>query len=330
MARPRIFVSSTFYDLRQVRADLERFIGEIGFEPVLHERGLIPYGADEKLEEYAYQEVTLSDILISVVGGRFGSPSQHSPYSISQQELRRALTAGKQLHIFIERSVHSEYNTYILNRSNPDVRYRYVDDVRVFKFIEELYALPNNNPIAQFESAQDITDYLREQWAGLFQRFLQEQRLRRDLGVIEGIQATAATLNQLVTFLTEERRNRDQAIQDILLSNHPAFQAFRTTIRAQYRLYSSNRTELLQYLESRGWTAVLQEAWDHSDYEEWIHNVAGDRNKYWLLQFWTGMFDEEGKLRIYTAADWHDEWVRSDVRDRQAEIEEVDPDDIPF
>jgi hypothetical protein len=37
MAKPRIFVSSTFYDLRQIRSDLERFIKEIGYEPVLNE-----------------------------------------------------------------------------------------------------------------------------------------------------------------------------------------------------------------------------------------------------------------------------------------------------
>jgi hypothetical protein len=30
VARPRVFVSSTFYDLRQVRTDLERFIRDLG------------------------------------------------------------------------------------------------------------------------------------------------------------------------------------------------------------------------------------------------------------------------------------------------------------
>ncbi|MCH8088039.1 MAG: DUF4062 domain-containing protein, partial [Chloroflexi bacterium] len=65
MARPRVFISSTFYDLRQVRADLEHFVKQMGYEPVLHERGTISYGAEERLEEYAYREVELSDILIA-------------------------------------------------------------------------------------------------------------------------------------------------------------------------------------------------------------------------------------------------------------------------
>jgi hypothetical protein len=29
MAKPRVFISSTFYDLRHLRADLERFIKEM-------------------------------------------------------------------------------------------------------------------------------------------------------------------------------------------------------------------------------------------------------------------------------------------------------------
>jgi hypothetical protein len=55
MARPRIFISSTFYDMRTLRDDLDRFIRDHGYEPVRHERGHIPYGADEKPENYAYR-----------------------------------------------------------------------------------------------------------------------------------------------------------------------------------------------------------------------------------------------------------------------------------
>ena len=47
MARPRVFISSTFYDLKQVRSDLERFVKDMGYDPVRHERGHIPYGSKE-------------------------------------------------------------------------------------------------------------------------------------------------------------------------------------------------------------------------------------------------------------------------------------------
>ncbi|WP_413716016.1 DUF4062 domain-containing protein [Sphingobium sp. B8D3B] len=78
MARPRVFVSSTYFDLKSVRADLEHFIRERGFDPVLHERGSIPYGNAEALERYCYKEIETCDILISIIGGRFGSQSDDS------------------------------------------------------------------------------------------------------------------------------------------------------------------------------------------------------------------------------------------------------------
>ena len=43
MAKPRIFISSTFYDLRQVRADLNMFIDSLGYDSVRNEEGNIPY-----------------------------------------------------------------------------------------------------------------------------------------------------------------------------------------------------------------------------------------------------------------------------------------------
>lgn len=52
MAKPRVFVSSTFYDLKQVRADLERFIKELGCESVLNERGNITYGSNDTITLY--------------------------------------------------------------------------------------------------------------------------------------------------------------------------------------------------------------------------------------------------------------------------------------
>ena len=78
MARPRIFISSTFYDLRQVRSDIERFIRELGYEPVRHETGAVPYSKDAPLESGAYREIELSDVIVFLTGGNFGTESQVS------------------------------------------------------------------------------------------------------------------------------------------------------------------------------------------------------------------------------------------------------------
>ena len=139
MATPRIFISSTFFDLRHVREDLERFIKDLGHEPVRNETGVIPYEKDGPPESSAYREIELCDIIVSIIGGRYGSESQNnSGYSISQTELKTALDRGIQVFIFIEKSVHSEYNTYLINKDNKETKYNFVDNVKVYEFIENL------------------------------------------------------------------------------------------------------------------------------------------------------------------------------------------------
>lgn len=102
--------------LNMVRSDIERFVREMGYDPVLNERGNISYGSDERLEKYCYKEVELTDILVAIVGGRYGSESFNTQYSITQMEIKTALKQGKQVYIFIDKSVYSEYHTYLNNK----------------------------------------------------------------------------------------------------------------------------------------------------------------------------------------------------------------------
>lgn len=305
MAKPRVFISSTFYDLRQVREDLERMIRELGYEPVRHETGRIPYPREQKLESSAYREVELSDIIVAVVGGRFGTESSDSPgLSISQAELRRALDTGIQVFIFVEKSVLAEYSTYQLNKTVPSVKYRFVDDVRIYDFIEQLYALPQNNPIHGFETSNDITEFLRVQWAGLFHRFLQDQRRLTEMKVLDEMNATAKTLRELVTFLTEERKGTNATISAILLANHPAFRRFAQVVNAGYRVYFDTLAERDRWLAARGWQPSDSTHWDPDSDREWQHGkVKG------YLKLSHAIFDDEDRLKVYTAADWDDTWV---------------------
>jgi hypothetical protein len=73
MAKPRIFISSTFYDLKHVRSSLETFVVSLGYEPVLSEKGSIAYSPDVALDESCYREAKACDIFVLIVGGRYGS-----------------------------------------------------------------------------------------------------------------------------------------------------------------------------------------------------------------------------------------------------------------
>lgn len=237
MAKPRIFVSSTYYDLKHVRGDVERFIKEQGYEPILNEKGNIPYGNEKRLEEYCYKEIDLCDILVSVVGGRFGTLSQDGNYSISNLELKTAIDKGKQVYIFVDKGVLTEHRTYTRNKGNADVFYAAVDDVRVYKFLDEIFALPLNNQVHPFETVYEITTHLKEQWAGLFQRLLSEGGRQKEINLIESLRATSKTLSQTVEYLISEKAKGDQAIKEILLSNHPAFQNIKQTLNIGFRVF---------------------------------------------------------------------------------------------
>ena len=323
MAHPRIFVSSTYYDLKNVRADLERYIRARGFDSVLNERGQIPYGSDQNLEEYCYKEIENCDILVSIIGGQFGSDSSHDPYSISQKELKTAIELGRPVYMFIEQSVLAEYKIYERNKGNDKIKYAAVDDVKIFKFLDEIFSLALNNQVTPFETSSDITSYLQEQWSGLFHRLLQNDIRHKEVMQIKELQETAQTLGQLVTFLTENRRTGDEVIKDILLTNHPIFEAIRQNINAPYRVFFTNKEELSALLKARQYKLVESDAWDQEtrdSHEEWLNSRMKPSQ---VLKVAFDVFDENGKLKIFTPDEWEREWVIS--------CEYIDEDDdIPF
>jgi hypothetical protein len=290
---------------------------------VRHETGSIPFGKEEPLEKYAYRELELCDIIISIIGGRFGTESQsEKEYSISQKELLKALERNIPVFIFIESNVLSEYSTYKLNKDVKDIKYNFVNDVRIYSFIEQVYKLPNNNPIAKFETSSDIVEYLRMQWAGLFQRYLQEQKRISELKILEEMKTIAGTLQQLVNFLTDERRNKDEAIQSILTANHPAFRRFSKVVGVGYRIYFTNITELENWLKARTFDRLDAEYKDEGSIYEWIST----KNEQ-IIKLKQDIFDSEGKLKIYTEHEWNDDWVIEDTIVLEGKDKD---DDIPF
>ena len=307
MAHPRVFISSTYYDLKNVRADLERYIKGRGFDPVLNERGQIPYGNEEKLEEYCYREIENCDILVSIIGGRHGSSSSHDPYSISQKELKTAIDLGRPVYIFVEKSVLFEYKIYEQNKESKDIVYVAVDNVAIYQFMDEVFSLLINNQVAPFETSSDITEYLQEQWAGLFQRLLRDDAKKKEVMLLDDLKTTAKTLNQLVTFLTEERRAGDETIKGILLTNHPIFEDIRGKIGVPYRVFFTNKKELAALLKGHGYKPVDPDRWDdgtHDSHEEWLNNRVNH-----LLKIAFNIFEEDGKLKIFTPDEWNDDWV---------------------
>lgn len=318
MAKPRIFISSTFYDFKQVRSDIDSFIDNLGYEPLRNEEGDIPYGKEEALEEYCYKEIKSVDILVSIIGGRFGSESRRNNSSISQIELRTALKENKQIYIFIEKNVLAEYETFLLNKDNEPLKYRYVDDRRIYEFIEEVKNLNTNNNIKGFETASDITKYLKEQLAGLFQRFLEEQTRIKEISLIKNLEKTAQTLNKLVNYLSDENKGQAEEINKILMINHPLVETLRTKLEIPYNFYIEGLQDLRQLLIARGFKDIEAAPWE--DFSEWSKSVS---RKIITLKISNFLFEEDKKLKFLKRTDWKDEYVNLKEQDEAS-------DDLPF
>jgi len=322
MAKPRVFISSTYFDLKQIRVDLDRFINELGYDTVLNEQGNIPYGKEEQLEAYCYKEIDNVDILVSIIGGRYGSESSDEKHSVSQMELKKAFELNKQVYIFIDKAVYNEYGFYLNNKDNPETKYTIADNVKIHEFIEFVESLPNNNTIHGFETSLDITTFLKEQFSGLFQRFLQEQTRQKEINIIKGIENTAKTLNQLVTFLTEEKRGKDNAINEILLSNHPAMEQLKDLMKIPFRVFFMNIDELNELILAYGYIKL-----DDTDlpFEDDYYNWTKERkDKKYKISIYKNIFNSEEKLKVYTKDEWNSDFIKLSVE------EILNVDDLPF
>lgn len=179
MAKPRVFVSSTYYDLKHIRDRLEAFIENFGYESVLFESGDIPFHHDRALDESCYAEINLCHILVLLIGGRYGSMTSEEVKeksanekiefynSITKKEYTTARDRDIPIFIFVEKNVLAEYETY-KNNKDSDIKYAHVDSKNIFKLLDEILAKERNNFIRGFERFDDIATWLRDQWAGLF------------------------------------------------------------------------------------------------------------------------------------------------------------------
>lgn len=329
MAKPRIFISSTYYDLRNIRSDLERYIKERNYDPILNEKGHIAYSNIKRLEEYCYKEIENCDIVISIIGGRFGSTAHETDgYSISQKELKTAFDKGKQVYIFIEKAVLHEYRTYDKNKDDKEllkkIKFSAVDNIKIYEFLDEVFSLPINNQYTGFDTSNEIIGYLQEQWASLFQSLLQDASKQKEIIVLEDLKATAKTLNQLVTFLTNEKKEENSNIKEILFMNHPVFNEIKTKLKLRVRVFFYNLKELNQLLKLVGFNLIEEEYWDDENHIEYYNDPI-------LLKLNKNLFDDTGKLILFTPEEWDENYVSVGAH-VTADIQEEDPfgEELPF
>lgn len=324
MAKPRIFISSTYYDLKQTREDLAQFISSLGYEPIRNEEGNIPFGQKDQLDRYCYREIQNVDILVSIIGGRYGSESSNSSWSISNEELRTALRERKQVYIFIDKNVLSEYETYLCNKEVSEIKYRYVDNPKIYQFIEEIKNLSSNNNIKAFETSAEILQYLKEQLAGLFQSFLANQSKMKDFDLASRLENATRTLEHLADFIKESNKGNEDGISKLLRMNHPFIKQLSLLLNLKFEVCIDSVSGLRDFLLSMNWT---EQGLNNSNNENlllWTKNFS--INEYHQLTISSNIFEENGALKNIKVSDWDNSWLRLENHKNNSFIS----DDLPF
>ncbi|WP_198781039.1 DUF4062 domain-containing protein [Shewanella putrefaciens] len=159
-SKTTLFVSSTCYDLSQVRADLRDFSESIGLEPILSEFDSFPINPSQSTLNNCLGAVkNRADIFVLVIGGRYGSIVDAGK-SITNLEYFEAKAKGIPKYVFVKEDILVLLPIW---KANPDADYSSaVDNSSLFGFISDLRD-SGDIWVFPFSNAQSIISTLRKQ-----------------------------------------------------------------------------------------------------------------------------------------------------------------------
>lgn len=200
MAKPRVFLSSTCYDLKELRSQIRDFINNYGYDAVLSEFGDIFFEYGVHPQDACFSEIKKCHLFILIIGNSYGSlyyrQNNIQPSSITMKEFEEAIRRDIPKHVFINRFVEYDYQNYIRSWSNKLKDYKAAGNIldeqkemekfkesfdneypfpqesyrHLFRFIDAIYK--NNLSVITFEYAEEIKNSLTKQWAGAMYDYL--------------------------------------------------------------------------------------------------------------------------------------------------------------
>ena len=176
--KPVVFVSSTCYDLKQVRADLKEFIeGNYGFEAMLSEFDSFPIDPCIGTFENCLSNVDqCADIFILIVGNRYGYVTDTGK-SITNLEYLHAKAKGIPVYVFVSKQL---YNSLPIWRSNKGGDFSsIVDNPKIFEFVAGIYD-ESRQWIYTFEDVRDIKLTMKNQLSLVFSDGLKFKSISSD------------------------------------------------------------------------------------------------------------------------------------------------------
>lgn len=164
--KPTVFISSTCYDLRQLRANLKEFFQDgLGYDVLLSEYDSFPLDPQLSAVENCLRVVDeRADVFVLVIGQRYGWVDK-SGRSVTNMEFLRAQAKQIPIYVFVDKQILSILPAW---EKNPDMDVTGIaDSSKLFEFIRTIRSEMNLWTFS-FETAQDIAGTLKTQIGYLF------------------------------------------------------------------------------------------------------------------------------------------------------------------
>lgn len=319
MAVPRVFISSTYYDLKEVRNTIGNFVTNMGYEAIMHERSGVAYIQDKPLEEDCYHELASCDIVVCVIGSKFGSKSSLNDLSVTMNEIQNAIKYKKKVYIFIARDVFIENRTYEQNKDNTSFKSAYTDDLRIHAFIFELRNNVKIHVVESFETTDDIVRILKNQFAGLFQNLLSKDASISESKTVLDLDKTAIEIRELVDELKTEKESFFTHFDGTIFAENQTLRHVKKHLgMSTSSFYAKNVDDLDDFMTAIGF--LVSDDLEIDDERKYIRQ---DGLITYTLTLKITLFDENGKLkdiRNKTELEKSIIWEESTIKD----------DDLPF
>lgn len=227
MATPKVFVSSTCFDLKEIRDTISRFIKSFGFEPILSEHGDVFYHPDLHTHEACIHEVSNCQLFILIIGGRFGGAYDiDKEKSITNAEYDAARELNIPVFTYIKKGVYDNHHTYQANKNKDFVKEmdfpnieKQKNAINIFNFIDQVRKSRTNNAFETFETANEIEVHLRKQWAGMFFDFLKNREVKEQVNaanvMLSGLKTSSEKLEEMLKGLYKSEDKKEETLENI-------------------------------------------------------------------------------------------------------------------
>lgn len=205
------------------------------------------------------------------------------------------------MYIFVEDKVYTEFFTWQKNRDNTEINYSYVDNPKIYMFLEKVYELPANNQIVSFSKTSEIIEYLKEQWSGLFHEYLIEETKKEEISLAIKLKEQIENFNNIIEYLKENNEKIDSTLKKFEIYNNNFLSKLREILRLPQSFYVKNISDLdkmlnaMYYFQDDSYYYGSNTLNNYKDYYNW-KKIENNNNSYYL-RISKNLFDETGNIK---------------------------------